>query len=54
MTGFVLARDLRLAFGGNWPQGSPCAGLRSYGAGGQERFHALRERPIGWIETVWP
>jgi hypothetical protein len=54
VTGFVFARDLLLAFGGNWPQGSTGAGLRAYEEGGGERFHALGEQPIGWVETAWP
>jgi hypothetical protein len=54
VTGFVPARDLLLAFGGNWPEGSTGAGLRAYGPGGQERFHVLGRQPIGWVETAWP
>jgi hypothetical protein len=54
VTGLIRVRDLLLAFGGNWPEGSPGAGLLAYGPDAAERFHALGERPIGWVETAWP
>lgn len=54
VTGIVRVRDLLLAFGGNWPEGSTGTGLLAYNQGAEQRFHALGERPIGWIETAWP
>jgi hypothetical protein len=54
VTGFVLARNLLLAFGGDWPEGSTGAGLRAYGPGGEERFHLLGKQPIGWVQAAWP
>jgi hypothetical protein len=54
VAGIAHVRDLLLAFGGNWPEGSPGTGLLAYSPEAEERFHALGEQPISWIETAWP
>ncbi len=44
-----------LAFGGEYTgYGSKGIGLRGYSPDGAERFHALGNEWIGWVETAWP
>jgi hypothetical protein len=54
VTSIVAARDLVLAFGGNWPEGSRGVGLRAYGPDAAESFRLFGDEAIGWIETAWP
>ena len=55
-TGIVVKHGLLLAFGGPYAEGprGRGIGLRAYGPGGEERFHAFGDVLIGSVETAWP
>lgn len=54
VSSILRARNILLAYGGDWPEGTPGTGLHGYGTDAEERFHLLETTPIAWVETSWP
>jgi hypothetical protein len=54
VSSILRARNVLLAYGGDWPEGTPGTGLHGYGTDAEERFHLLETTPIAWVETSWP